>query len=85
MSAPRTKHHQLFVVGAAGELNDTIPDGLKGYGNEEHWAESMEKINGATGLVSPFCIFCCPCFVVQMMLGGGLKDHLNEKVAGYEH
>ena len=74
--------HQLFVVGAAGDLDEKIPEGLKGFGSELHWAESMQKLNSSTGLVSAQCLLCCPCFMAQMMLGGGMKDHLSENVRG---
>jgi hypothetical protein len=74
--------YQLFVVGAAGDLEEEIPESLKCFGSESHWAESMSRLNASTGLVSAHCVLCCPCFVAEMMLGGGMKDHLAAKVHG---
>ena len=73
-------HQQIFVLGAAGDLTADMPEGLKGYGNEKHWEESMKKINSRASLISPMCLFCCPCFVCQMLLGGGMKDYLHQRV-----
>lgn len=76
-------HHQLFIVGAAGDLKEEVPEGLKGFGTESHWADSTQKLNSATGLVSSQCLLCCPCFTAQMLLGGGMKEHLSAKVHRY--
>ena len=78
--ATTSSKYKLFVVGAAGDLSENIPEGLKLFGSESHWKESMKIINKSTGLVSPLCLFCCPCFVCNMLLGGGLKDHLAREV-----
>jgi hypothetical protein len=73
-------NYQTFVIGAAGDLKEELPSGLKGFGTEEHWEATVKQLNSSTSMCSAQCLFCCPCFTLMMICGGGVEGHLSERV-----